>query len=77
MNDSKLGDLGKDATGNVKPADIGDFLKSQIVDFCKKKGIDATLKYIDPTYMIRTVAANSYDKKLCRFLFIFLSKIKI
>ena len=36
---------------------------------CKDNHIDVNLKYIDPAYMIRTVAANSYDKKLCRFLF--------
>ena len=27
--------------------------------------MNATLKYIDPAYMIRTVPANSYDRKLC------------
>lgn len=34
----------------------------------KGKGLKATLKYIDPTYMIRTVAANSYDRKMCSIL---------
>jgi len=28
----------------------------------------STLKYIDPAYMIRTVPANSYDRKLCAHL---------
>jgi hypothetical protein len=30
--------------------------------------MNATLKYIDPAYMIRTVPANSYDVKLCAHL---------
>lgn len=44
------------------------FLKTEIVRFCKEKGINATLKYIDPAYMIRTVPANSYDRKFCAHL---------
>ena len=71
MKDGQLGDLGKDASGHLKAGDIGDFLKNKINEFAKGKNIDLTLKYIDPTYMIRTVAANSYDKKLCRSLYFF------
>lgn len=66
MKDGNIGDLGTDASGHVKAGDIGEFLKNKINEFAKTKKIDLTLKYIDPTYMIRTVAANSYDKKLCR-----------
>lgn len=44
------------------------FLKKAIVDYCKDKGLFATLKYIDPAYMIRTVPANSLDRKLCAHL---------
>jgi 6-phosphofructokinase 1 len=35
------------------------------VKYCKTKNLLATLKYIDPTYMIRTVGANSYDVRMC------------
>lgn len=35
------------------------------MSYCKDQKIDVTLKYIDPAYMIRSVPANSYDKKLC------------
>ena len=48
--------------------DIGVFLKTEIVSYLKEKGLKATLKYIDPTYMIRTVPANSYDRKMCAHL---------
>ena len=47
--------------------DIGDFLRSRIIKHCKDNKVEVTLKYIDPAYMIRTVPANSYDKKLCRY----------
>lgn len=63
--DNKLESQGKDASGNVKFADIGIFLRGAIVDFCKEKGLEVTLKYIDPTYMIRTTPSNAYDTQIC------------
>jgi len=55
----------KDASGNVQLGDIGAFLQKQIVDYGKKKNMEITLKYINPTYMIRTVPANTLDRKMC------------
>ena len=43
----------KDKGGHVKHADIGVHLKSRIPQYFKEKGVDVTLKYIDPTYAIR------------------------
>lgn len=40
-------------------------IKNELTKFCKEKGMSITLKYIDPTYMIRTTAANSHDKNMC------------
>lgn len=37
----------------------------EIVKYCEKNGLKATLKYIDPTYMIRTVPANTHDVRMC------------
>ena len=65
MKDTKLPNLGKDASGNVKMSDIGTFLRDTLNEECKKINLDLTLKYIDPTYMIRSVAANAHDSKLC------------
>ena len=31
----------------------------------KSKGVKSTLKYIDPTYMIRSTSSNPYDTQLC------------
>jgi len=63
--DAKLENQGKDASGNVKYGDVGVFIKDRLTDYMKETGLDFTLKYIDPTYMIRTVPANSYDKQIC------------
>lgn len=62
------GERAKDASGNVQFPDIGGFLKTEIVKYGKEKKINITLKYIDPTYMIRAIPANSYDKQLCSVL---------
>jgi 6-phosphofructokinase 1 len=66
--DENLGNSGKDASGNPILYDIGKHLKDGIVKTCKAQGIEATLKYIDPTYMIRSVPANSNDRLLCTML---------
>eukprot|EP00929_Paragymnodinium_shiwhaense_P116506 TRINITY_DN860_c0_g3_i2.p1 TRINITY_DN860_c0_g3~~TRINITY_DN860_c0_g3_i2.p1 ORF type:complete len:3027 (-),score=901.93 TRINITY_DN860_c0_g3_i2:117-9197(-) len=54
-----------DAGGNKKLADVGPFLKDSITAHLKKNSIPVSIKYIDPTYMIRSVAANSFDSKYC------------
>ena len=48
--------------------DLGAYLKTEIIKHCENNGLKATLKYIDPTYMIRTVPANSYDRRMCAHL---------
>jgi len=55
----------KDASGNVKMNDIGIFLKEKIKDYLKKENIVASVKYIDPSYIIRSSPANSYDSIYC------------
>lgn len=54
-----------DASGNVKFHDIGLFLKDQIKTYFQKEGIVCNIKYIDPSYIIRSVAADSYDSIYC------------
>lgn len=60
-NDSNL----TDASGNVKLSDIGLYLKDKINTHFKAKGIEINLKYIDPSYMIRSAPANPYDSIYC------------
>ena len=57
-----------DPSGNIKLKDIGVFLKNEIVTWFKEKNIPVTLKYIDPSYMIRSLPANANDSVFCGFL---------
>eukprot|EP00741_Cyanophora_paradoxa_P017433 tig00020965_g16842.t1 len=50
-----------DASGNVRLGDIGAFLKKEIEGHFKKIKMESNVKYIDPTYMIRTLPANASD----------------
>jgi len=59
---------GRDASGNIRLGDIGLFLKDKINDYMKQKGMDCTLKYIDPSYMIRSMPANPHDSVFCLLL---------
>jgi 6-phosphofructokinase 1 len=55
----------RDASGNIRLLDIGMFLKSDIEEYFKKKGVEVNLKYIDPSYTIRSVPANASDSIYC------------
>lgn len=50
---------GTDKSGNPILPDIASALKKGIVKYCGDKGIAVTLKYIDPSYMIRSVPPNA------------------
>ncbi len=57
-----------DKSGNLRLQDIGRYLKKRIGDYFKSEGIDITIKYIDPSYMIRSLPANANDRVFCNFL---------
>jgi len=54
----------RDASGNVLHQDIGQFLKKKIKDHFAERGTKVALKYIDPSYYIRSVPANALDRYL-------------
>jgi 6-phosphofructokinase 1 len=56
---------GHDASGNVKLHDIGLLLKHRIIEYFAAAGVELNLKYIDPSYAIRSVPANPYDSVYC------------
>lgn len=56
---------GTDKSGNRKKADIGIFLRDRIKEYFASRQTDVNLKYIDPSYIIRSVPANSQDARLC------------
>jgi 6-phosphofructokinase 1 len=63
---SLVGQTGeKDASGNVKYSDIGVFLKQKIQEYFKSEKIEASVKYIDPSYIIRSAPANPNDSIYC------------
>lgn len=57
-----------DASGNILREDIGLLLKQKIIDYFRKKGKPLSLKYIDPSYMIRSLPADSNDSVFCVML---------
>ena len=59
---------GKDASGNPVLGDVADLLRKKINAYLGKRGIDHSMKYIDPSYIIRSVPANANDKVYCGFL---------
>lgn len=59
------GPVEHDASGNVKHNDIGAFLRQQIHDYFCREGIPVVLRYIDPSYLIRSTPANTGDSLLC------------
>jgi 6-phosphofructokinase 1 len=58
----------RDASGNIRLKDIGLYLKSKITEYFQSRNIDVSLKYIDPSYMIRSLPANANDSVFCGFL---------
>lgn len=59
------GPLAYDASGNQRLHDVGHFLQQQIEAYFRACATDITLKYIDPSYIIRSLPANALDAALC------------
>src|SRR6516162_339492 len=57
-----------DASGNRRLGDIGIFLRDKIIQFFKSRNTPLTLKYIDPSYAIRSVPASPQDNVYCSIL---------
>jgi 6-phosphofructokinase 1 len=56
---------GTDASGNRRLGDFGLYLRQRILDDFAAAGEQTNLKYIDPSYIIRSVPANPYDSVYC------------
>jgi 6-phosphofructokinase 1 len=54
-----------DASGNRRHGDVGAFLRDKIPEAFRAEGISVSLKYIDPSYMIRSLPANARDANFC------------
>jgi len=58
----------RDASGNVLHNDIGVFIKDELIDYFKQIHFRATVKYIDPSYIIRSAPATPSDSIFCNKL---------
>jgi 6-phosphofructokinase 1 len=58
----------RDASGNVKYGDIGLFLRDAISRHFAQLGREISLKYIDPSYTIRSQPATPHDSAFCLLL---------
>ncbi|MFF0794524.1 ATP-dependent 6-phosphofructokinase [Streptomyces spiralis] len=56
---------GTDASGNVRLGNIGELLKERITAHLTAVGLAPSMRYIDPSYAIRSIAANAYDSVYC------------
>lgn len=55
-------EMRRDASGNVLHDDIGLFLRERVKAYFSERGITVNIKYIDPSYVIRSVPANTWDR---------------
>jgi 6-phosphofructokinase 1 len=60
--------LGHDASGNTALGDVGLLLKDRIAAQVRVRGAPAIVRYVDPSHIIRSGAANSNDVVFCGFL---------
>jgi 6-phosphofructokinase 1 len=68
MQEQLLTEKKFDAGGNVKMADVGIYLRDRISKYFDEKKIEINLKYIDPSYVIRSAPANPSDSIYCERL---------
>ncbi|MDR2102173.1 MAG: ATP-dependent 6-phosphofructokinase [Treponema sp.] len=68
MQDMLIKEKKTDAGGNLKMADVGTYLRDRIQKYFDEKKIEINLKYIDPSYMIRSAPATPSDSIYCERL---------
>ena len=58
-----------DESGNKKNLDLAKFMVNDLGKYAKRtKNISLTIKYLNPTYAIRSTPTNSSDAELCHRL---------
>ena len=68
MQEQLITDKKFDAGGNLKLSDVGVYLRDRINRYFDEKKIEINLKYIDPSYIIRSAPANPSDSIYCERL---------
>lgn len=59
---------GHDASGNIRLKDIGLYLKERIRSYLSGRSLSHSVKYIDPSYTVRSLPAGSVDAEYCLML---------
>lgn len=62
------GSLERDASGNPKLGDICGHIIKNLTEHCRERELEINLKFIDPSYLIRSVPASAGDRVYCGFL---------
>jgi 6-phosphofructokinase 1 len=57
----------RDPSGNIKLKDVGLYLRYQIEQYFRKANTPIHMRYFDPSYIVRSSAANAADAVLCDF----------
>ncbi|MDR3171406.1 MAG: ATP-dependent 6-phosphofructokinase [Treponema sp.] len=68
MQDQLVTDVKTDASGNLKMVDVGTYLRDRIQQYFDEKKFEINLKYIDPSYQIRSAPAAPSDSIYCERL---------
>ncbi|GHU60918.1 ATP-dependent 6-phosphofructokinase [Spirochaetia bacterium] len=68
LQDQLIKEVKTDEGGNIKMADVGTYMRDRIQKFFDDKKIETNLKYIDPSYMIRSAPAVPSDSIYCERL---------
>jgi 6-phosphofructokinase 1 len=68
LQDKLLTEKTFDAGGNLKMADVGAYMRDRIQKYFESKKLEINLKYIDPSYMIRSAPASPSDSIYCERL---------
>ncbi len=58
----------RDASGNLRKKDIGEYLRLRIEDYFEQRGCEVSIKYFDPSYTIRSIPAVGADAIRCYML---------
>ena len=64
----KNGENRIDASGNILKDDVGELMRGEIAAYFKKNNVPISIKYLDPSYHIRSVSANAADAVFCYLL---------
>jgi 6-phosphofructokinase 1 len=59
VNETELG------SGNKKLPPIAEYVRDQIQEYFAEQGLDCRMKYVDPSYSVRSVPANAADSLYC------------